>query len=85
MNNFERAAAWLSACGKEPGPETLSLQIGCDLEETAELLRCLPDVFVGTTPRLLAVVQELCTGMSESFATRGQALPPWRRSKAMMR
>ena len=41
MNNFERAAAWLSACGKEPGPETLSLQIGCDLEETAELLRCL--------------------------------------------
>jgi hypothetical protein len=39
--NFQRTADWLKACGKEPSSETLSLQIGCDLEETAELLRCL--------------------------------------------
>ena len=41
MNNYHRTADWLAACGKTPAPETLSLQIGCDLEETAELLRCL--------------------------------------------
>lgn len=41
MTNYQRTAAWLKACGKEPGPDTLSVQIGVDLEETAELLRCL--------------------------------------------
>jgi hypothetical protein len=41
VSNFQRTADWLAACGKTPAPETLSLQIGCDLEETAELLRCL--------------------------------------------
>lgn len=41
MSNFQRTANWLAACGKEPGPESLSVQIGVDLEETAELLRCL--------------------------------------------
>lgn len=39
--NYHRTAEWLQACGKTPSPETASLQIGCDLEETAELLRCL--------------------------------------------
>lgn len=41
MSNFDRTAEWLAACGKEPSAENLSVQIGCDLEETAELLRCL--------------------------------------------
>ncbi len=41
MTNYHRISAWLAACGKTPGPDTLSTQIGCDLEETAELLRCL--------------------------------------------
>ena len=41
MTNFQRTRNWLAACGKQPGPETLSVQIGVDLEETAELLRCL--------------------------------------------
>lgn len=41
MNNFQRTAAWLHACGKTPSPGALSVQIGCDLEETAEFLRCL--------------------------------------------
>lgn len=42
MTNYQRTAAWLEACGKEPGSsEALSVQIGCDLEEIAEYLRCL--------------------------------------------
>lgn len=39
--NYKRTADWLKACGKEPNAAGLSVQIGCDLEETAELLRCL--------------------------------------------
>lgn len=40
--NFQRVASWLKACGKEPGSSVdLSVQAGCDLEESAELLRCL--------------------------------------------
>jgi hypothetical protein len=41
MTNYQRTAAWLATCGKHPGPSALSVQIGVDLEETAELLRCL--------------------------------------------
>ena len=41
MTNYQRTRDWLAACGKQPGPEALSVQIGVDLEETAELLRCL--------------------------------------------
>lgn len=40
-SNYQRTADWLKACGKHPNPENLSVQIGVDLEETAELLRCL--------------------------------------------
>lgn len=39
--NFQRTADWLRACGKQPTPENLSVQIGCDMEETAEFLRTL--------------------------------------------
>jgi predicted HAD superfamily Cof-like phosphohydrolase len=41
MTNYERTKAWLIACGKEPSPENLSLQIGCQIEEFCELLSCL--------------------------------------------
>lgn len=41
-NNFQRTADWLRACGKTPDtPGALSVQIGCDIEETLELLACL--------------------------------------------
>lgn len=40
-SNYQRTANWLKACGKEPSAQTLSVQIGVDLEEQAELLRCL--------------------------------------------
>ncbi len=41
LNNYERASQWLKACGKEPSPEGLSVQIGCHLEEFCEFLRTL--------------------------------------------
>ncbi len=39
--NYQRTAEWLLACGKRPGPENLSVQLGCHIEEFCELLRCL--------------------------------------------
>lgn len=41
MTNYQRTADWLKACGKEPNAGALSVQLGVDIEETAELLRCL--------------------------------------------
>ena len=41
MTNYERTAAWLKACGKEPGPENLSVQSGCHIEEFCEFLKTL--------------------------------------------
>ena len=41
MTNYQRTAAWLKACGKEPTPENLSLQIGCHIEEFCEFLEAL--------------------------------------------
>ena len=41
MTNYERTASWLKACGKEPTPENVSLQIGCAIEEFCELLEVL--------------------------------------------
>ena len=39
--NFKRTADWLKACGKEPSPTNVSVQIGCDIEEQVEFLECL--------------------------------------------
>jgi hypothetical protein len=41
VNNYERTAAWLAACGKQPTDENLSVQIGCFLEEVCEMLQTL--------------------------------------------
>jgi len=38
MTNYERTKTWLIACGKEPSPENVSTQIGCQLEEICEFL-----------------------------------------------
>jgi predicted HAD superfamily Cof-like phosphohydrolase len=40
-SNYERTAAWLKACGKEPDVLDLSVQIGCHLEEFCEFLGAL--------------------------------------------
>lgn len=41
MTNYERTASWLRACGKEPSPNDLSVQIGCHLEEFCEFLKSI--------------------------------------------
>ena len=41
MSNFLRTANWLEACGKEPAPESLSVQVGCHVEEFCEFLKTL--------------------------------------------
>lgn len=38
MSNFQRTADWLAACGKTPGLEAASVQLGCHIEEFCELL-----------------------------------------------
>ena len=39
---FRRTADWLKACGKQPGnTDQLSVQLGCDIEETVEFLKCV--------------------------------------------
>lgn len=40
--NFHRTAAWLAACGKEPGdPAAISVQLACHIEEIVEFLSCV--------------------------------------------
>jgi len=42
MSNYQRTAAWLSACGMQAGNEAqFSAQFGCDLEEFIEGLACI--------------------------------------------
>lgn len=39
MTNYQRTAAWLAACGKQPGdPRSLAVQIACHIEEFIEFL-----------------------------------------------
>jgi len=61
-SNFQRTAEWLEACGKLPSKENVSVQIGCDFEEQAELLAAI-DLDDGhdrsVNDRLRNVVHEL--------------------------
>ena len=42
MSNFQRTADWLATCGMTPGDaQQISTQIGCQIEEFCEWLRCL--------------------------------------------
>mgnify|MGYP000317170246 CR=1 FL=1 len=41
MSNYKRTADWLSACGKEPNMENVSVQIGCHIEEFVEFIKSL--------------------------------------------
>lgn len=67
MTNYQRTAAWLKACGKEPGgSEALSVQIGVDAEETAELLRCLrvnSDGWQKVLERIVTDLEDLATAI----------------------
>jgi len=50
----------------------------------AALLDLLPTEFVGTSSRLVPLVQCLCAEMVASFEANGLTLPPWRRSQSML-
>lgn len=50
----------------------------------AALLELLPTEFVGTSSRLVPLVQNLCAEMVASFEANGLTLPPWRRSQSML-
>lgn len=48
------------------------------------LLELLPSEFVGTSSRLVPLVQNLCAEMVVSFEANGLTLPPWRRAASML-
>jgi predicted HAD superfamily Cof-like phosphohydrolase len=50
LNNYERTARWLKACGKEPNPENFSVQVGCMAEEFRETLETLSLHKPGSSP-----------------------------------
>lgn len=59
MTNYQRTADWLAACGKEPSPENLSVQIGCDLEEYCEFLKTLRSDSEGYAKLLQRTIADL--------------------------
>ncbi len=56
--NYERAAGWLKACGKEPNAGNLSLQIGCHIEEFTEFWGTLSWIANEDDQELLENIQE---------------------------
>ncbi|PRW18304.1 Translation initiation factor IF-3 [Chlorella sorokiniana] len=50
----------------------------------AALLSLLPQTFVGSAEQLEHVVEWVCREMEHSFKQRGQPLPPWRETGAML-
>ncbi len=50
----------------------------------AATLTLLPDEFIGSSSRLVPLVQIMCAEMAASFEAKGLTLPPWRRAQAML-
>lgn len=69
MTNYERTAAWLMACGKEPTTANLSVQIGCHIEEFIELLGTLDFASPNDEKIVNAVMAEL-NYVSKNLKTR---------------
>lgn len=59
MSNYQRTADWLQACGKTPSVATLSLQIGCHIEEFAEFLDCLKIDSAEDMEQLMELVESI--------------------------
>ena len=82
--NYKRTADWLKACGKEPGERGLSVQIGCDIEEGIEFLKC-----IRTDKEGYAKLLERCISDLEWFAVKlkmGDSvayIPPHLREEAL--
>jgi len=69
VTNYERTAAWLMACGKEPTTANLSVQIGCHIEEFIELLGTLDFASPNDQKIVSAVMAEL-NYVSKNLKTR---------------
>lgn len=73
-SNFERTASWLKACGKVPSPDTLSVQIGCHIEEFLEFLMCI-DFDSSKDAESLEIsieqLQHVATGLKMGMAMAG--------------
>jgi len=69
VTNYERTAAWLMACGKEPTTANLSVQIGCHIEEFIELLGTLDFASPNDEKIVNAVMAEL-NYVSKNLKTR---------------
>ena len=74
MTSFQRTASWLKACGKEPSPENLSVQIGCHIEEFVEFLQCVQLPVWTQANSASQLARDLLTAMATSIKTgRAQA------------
>lgn len=67
-SNFRRTADWLKACGKQPSPENLSVQIGCHLEEFAEFIEAVD--FSGVSDTKASLVLAL-NGLANDLKKNG--------------
>lgn len=47
-------------------------------------MRLLPEEYVGTSGRLVPLVQLLCEEMGAAFDAQAFTCPPWRQAKAML-
>eukprot|EP00899_Mesostigma_viride_P025493 jgi/Mesvir1/6128/Mv00832-RA.1 len=59
------------------------LDIARPSKEYAMLMDCLPEIFVGPSDTLYAVVEFMANRMAESLMQRGLSVPPWRTKRAV--
>ena len=48
------------------------------------VLGTVPEAFVGTLPRLTALVEAMCEQMAVAFGDTGMSVPPWRQVRSLM-
>ena len=68
MTNYQRTAAWLTACGKVPSVQAVSTQAGCMIEEVGELLSTLrvdSDGWQRVLERAVIDLQDLATEIKQ--------------------
>jgi len=59
-------------------------RIGHHTQQYQQVLRCLPEVFVGSAVRLAPLVELLCSEMGLAFKEQGATCPPWRQVRSMI-
>lgn len=73
QSNYQRTAAWLHACGKQPGnAEHISTQLGVHCEELSEQLECLrvsQDGWSKVLERITTDLRDLATAIKSGKIT----------------